>query len=193
MNNNLDKLIDKIYPSLSIKARRAMADLSKEVDLKAGTRFIESGHPNNSEYFVIEGVVRSCIHDEDMELVTLSFFDDGSVLSPHVIRTLNDRSTLNFEAVTHCRLLELDAEKFSGFIREDRDVQEFANLVLRKELIRKVNKEIQLISLNSKERLLQFRQDYKMLENRVPHTMIASYLGITPVSLSRLRKTFSTS
>ena len=40
----------------------------------------------------------------------------------------------------------------------------------------------------AKERLIEFRNKYKILENLIPHTDIASYLGITNISLSRLRK-----
>jgi hypothetical protein len=71
---------------------------------------------------------------------------------------------------------------------ENLEIRFFANTVLRNELIRKVDKEIGLASLTAKERLLQFRAWYDSMENKVPHPMIASYLGITNISLSRLRR-----
>ncbi len=74
---------------------------------------------------------------------------------------------------------------------ENIEIRTFGNLVLQNELKSKVEKEIGLASLSAKERLIEFRKKYKILENFVPHTDIASYLGITNISLSRLRKELS--
>lgn len=51
----------------------------------------------------------------------------------------------------------------------------------------KVEKEIALASFKGKDRLLLLRKNYPNIENLIPHTDIASYLGITNISLSRLR------
>ena len=59
------------------------------------------------------------------------------------------------------------------------------------ELQNKVEKEIEMASLTAKERLINFRNKFQSLENIVPHTTIATYLGITNISLSRLRKELS--
>ena len=68
------------------------------------------------------------------------------------------------------------------------DIREFGNMVLQNELLAKVEKEIGLASLNAKERLILFREKYHFLENLISHADIASYLGITNISLSRLRR-----
>jgi CRP-like cAMP-binding protein len=68
------------------------------------------------------------------------------------------------------------------------DIREFGNMVLQNELLAKVEKEIGLASLNARERLILFREKYHFLENLISHVDIASYLGITNISLSRLRK-----
>jgi len=193
MNAKLNRLMDDINPSLQVKSRLLLSELCTEKNVEAGTDFIQEGDLNKSEYFVIDGVVRSHLKSEKGDIVTISFYAENSVLTPNLIRTRDERSTLNYEAITDCTLLELNVSEFGDLIRDYRDVQEFANLILKNELSLKINKEIQLISLTSKARLIQFRKDYRMLENRVPHSMIASYLGITPVSLSRLRNTLTLS
>ena len=193
MNTQIDAIFNAIAPQLAIKSRLAITDLCEEETHAAGTLFIQEGQTNGSEYFLIEGVVRSCLKDQDGRWVTLSFFEENTVLTPYVIRTREGRSSINMEAVTPCKLLRLDSGRFEALIEVDLSAREFANIVLKNELSRKVDKEIQLISYSSLERLKQFRADFHMLENRVPHAMIASYLGITPVSLSRLRSTLSTS
>jgi len=91
------------------------------------------------------------------------------------------------EALTDCTFAKIDAKAFESLMITDLEIREFGNSVLRQELLNKVLKEIRMVSWTAKARLQQFRKDFSMLENRIPHPMIASYLGITNVSLSRLR------
>jgi len=81
----------------------------------------------------------------------------------------------------------MDASRFEEFMVENLEIREFGNSVLRNELNQKVEKEIGMASMTAKERLLKFREHFPLLENLVPHTTISTYLGITNISLSRLR------
>ncbi len=185
---SLNKVIDKTYPSLSLKSRRLLIDLCEEQTNSIGSSIIQKGKQNTHEYFLIDGIARSYLLNPNGESITLLFFDNHDILTPHIIRTQKNKSLINIEAITECRLLKINSNDFGRLIESNLEIREFANTVLRSELIKKTNKEIQLISLGAKERLDQFRKDYHMLENRIPHNMIASFLGITNVSLSRLRK-----
>ena len=94
----------------------------------------------------------------------------------------------NFQALTDLKLATINAKAFREQIRHNAEIRDFANTVLKNELLQKMEKEIGLASLTAKERLLKFREQFPMLENLISHADIASYLGITNVSLSRLRK-----
>ena len=83
--------------------------------------------------------------------------------------------------------LIINADEFEKLMIEDLEIREFGNSVLRNELMAKVQKEIALASLKGKERLVLLRKNYPNIENQISHTDIASYLGITTISLSRLR------
>ncbi len=85
----------------------------------------------------------------------------------------------------------MNAKEFESLMIENMEIRHFGNTVLQNELISKVDKEIGLASMTAKERLIEFRKKYRLLENLIPHTDIASYLGITNISLSRLRKDLS--
>jgi CRP-like cAMP-binding protein len=80
-----------------------------------------------------------------------------------------------------------DAQAFVNLMIENLEIRAFGNTVLKNELLHKVEKEIGLATLSAKQRLLAFRNHFPMLENVVSHPPIASYLGITPISLSRIR------
>jgi hypothetical protein len=84
-------------------------------------------------------------------------------------------------------MVVFDAYAFVDLMIKNIEIRTFGNTVLKNELLHKVDKEIGLATLSAKERLLAFRKRFWMLENLVPHPHIASYLGITNISLSRLR------
>ena len=175
-------------PALSHHAQQAIEALCQEARIPAGKVFVTVNQWDSFEYILTAGVVRSFLLSEDGKENTIAFFQGGTILSPHVSRTQAGRSLLNMEALTDCNVLKMDAKQFETLIEKNLEVRAFANAVLQQELMQKVNREIQLASWSAKARLEQFRQDFDGLENVVPHPMIASYLGITNVSLSRLRK-----
>ncbi len=188
MKERINKVIDRLYPNLSLRSRIEITDICSEIKVPEGTIIVEKGRRNSCEYFLLDGIVRSYLTNQDGEPVTLLFFEECSVLSPYVTRTSDSRSLINLEALADCTLAQVDAREFEKLIEVNLEIRDFANTILRNELFQKINKEIRLISWTGKQRLEQFRKDYSMLENLVPHGMIASYLGITNVSLSRLRK-----
>jgi CRP-like cAMP-binding protein len=63
----------------------------------------------------------------------------------------------------------------------------FSKRIVEQLYVRKEKKEVAFLKLSAKERYLQFRSDFLELEQRVPQYIIASYLGIKPESLSRIR------
>ncbi|WP_020536797.1 Crp/Fnr family transcriptional regulator [Lewinella cohaerens] len=180
-------LINKVSP-VSERSLDLVNDLIVIEVYEKGDIFIDRGKRNNKEYFVYEGVCRSFLLSPEGEEVTISFFLEGGVLSPNKTRTANQISHLNFQALTKLTVASLNADKFEQLMINHIDIREFGNMVLQNELLAKVEKEIGLASLNAKERLLLFREKYHFLENLISHIDIASYLGITNISLSRLRK-----
>jgi len=184
----LDKTIDNYTQQLSQKSRAAFANLCFEKPLEHGSLLVKPNQKDESEYVLLKGIVRTFLLNTEEEEITLSFFEENTILPPYVTRTKNGKSLLYCEAITHCTVAQLDAKTFETLMIDNLEIRDFGNTVLRQELLSKVEKEIRMASWSAKERLDQFRQDFSMLENKIPHPMIASYLGITNVSLSRLRK-----
>lgn len=180
-------LVNKVSP-VSEGSLDLISDLIVVEVYEKGDVFIDRGKKNNKEYFVYEGVCRSFLLSPEGEEVTISYFLEGSVLSPNKTRTANQISHLNFQALTKLTVASLNADKFEQLMINHIDIREFGNMVLQYELLAKVEKEIALASLNGRERLILFREKYHFLENLISHVDIASYLGITNISLSRLRR-----
>ncbi len=185
-NVSLKDLFDGILP-LSEASFSKFKTTFITVDIKKDDVFIKLDEKNNSEYFIVSGFARSFLLNPDGEEITLSFYKNGTALSPQITRTRINRSLLNFQALTDLELIEFDADQFLNLMIEDIEIRNWGNAILLNELILKTEKEMALASQTAKERLIRFRNEFGILENLIAHPIIASYLGITNVSLSRLR------
>jgi len=187
LKENVKNIIDGIFP-ISEKSFQEIDSLLKFETFDKGETFIQRNKRNEKEYFILSGVCKSYLINLDGDEITISLFTENSILSPHQTRTPNNISNLYFKALTNLELASINAKEFENLMIENIEIRNFANTVLQNELMLKVEKEIGLASLTAKERLIEFRKKYSLLENLIPHTDIASYIGITNISLSRLRK-----
>jgi CRP-like cAMP-binding protein len=187
VNKKVKNIVEDIFP-ISKESFQKIDGLLKLETFEKGEIFIKRNKRNEKEYFILNGVCKSYLINPDGEEITISLFTENNILSPQSIRTSKNISNLNFKALTKLELVSMNAKKFEDLMIENIEIRQFGNTVLQNELIAKVEKEIGLASLTAKERLIEFRKKNKLLENLIPHTDIASYLGITNVSLSRLRK-----
>ncbi len=186
MYDKISSIIYSVSP-ISSKSIGKINELVEYIPVKKGELITTVGHNNNLEYFLIEGVCKSFLYTPEGEDVTISFFMSGSIISPSTTRNKAGKSIMNIRALTDVRIATINAEAFEKLMIEDLEIRHFGNTVLRNELMEKVQKEIALASLKGKDRLKLLRNNFPNIENLVPHSDIASYLGITPISLSRLR------
>jgi CRP-like cAMP-binding protein len=186
--SKMHKTIEQYTPHLTVKSRKEFATICEAENFKSGVLLFKPQQPEHSEYILLSGIARTFLLDTEGEEITLSFFEDNTVIPPFVTRTANGKSLLYCESITDCTFAIIDAKVFESLMIDNLEIRELGNTILRQELLNKVYKEIRMASWSARERLEQFRKDFSMLENKIPHPMIASYLGITNVSLSRLRK-----
>lgn len=142
---------------------------------------------NAFEYFQLEGVSHRYNVDDDLQPLTTGIYQNETVITPHFTRTTNGQSIFSLQALTACTYLKVPAGIFRDISEQHQQIRMFGRAVVEKEFIRSLNFEVLFRSFNAKDRLLYFRANYPLLENIIPHTVIASFLGITTVSFSRLR------
>ncbi len=142
---------------------------------------------NAFEYFQLNGISHRFNVDVDSQPLTTGIYQNEIVITPHFTRTNNGQSIFSLQALTECTFLKIPAGTFRDISEQNQQIKMFGRAVVEKEFIRSLNYEVLFRSFNAKDRLLYFRTNYPLLENIIPHTIIASFLGITPVSFSRLR------
>lgn len=187
MNSKVKHIINTIFPISEGSFFEIEQLLKFETHSKKET-FISKNKYNEKEYFVLKGICKSFLINPEGKEISISFFLENAILSPHSTRTSNNISNYYFKALTNLELASINADEFQKLMIKNAEIRKFGNTVLQLELKSKIEKEIGLASLTAQERLINFRKKYKGLENSIPHSNIASYLGITNISLSRLRK-----
>lgn len=193
-NSNMDDRQKEILSSIIIDhyslagaSLKVIIDNCKARNLKKEDYLTKEGKPNSYEYFLLDGIIHRNIFNEDGECITTGFHLSKTVLTPHFARTIKGNSIFNLQALTDTCLAEIPVSVLDSLRYSFEDIRYFGLKVLEKELLKSIHNEISFRAMTAKDRLLAFRNDYPNLENIIPHTIIASYLGITPVSFSRLR------
>ncbi len=184
MKNILFDFISK-YISLTEEEKNAILSLDLFRSVKKGTILLKEGQNSQENYFVLKGCIR-VYYIIDGEEKTTAFYTELDALTPHCAIT-NTPSDYFISCIEDSILLVSNAEmaeeinsKFPKF--------EIMCRILSEELLAKQQINIDEFKIFSPEQrylnLLQKRPD---LIQRVPQYQLASYLGIKPQSLSRLR------
>ena len=175
-------------PDLSdMTCAEAFASDWKRKRLKKGEQLTRQEQPEMDEFVLLDGCLASSICDQDGKEVCVEFFVGPCVVTPNIARTRDGVSLVSIAATTDALLARIDSDLLSNLMISSEPIRNWANGVLRDALSRKGDREWCLAALKGAERLTWFRQEFPGYEDIFPHMMIASFLGITPVTMSRLR------
>jgi len=185
----MEKLSDILtnFGIVSSFSRQLFLEKAEVVELPKNHIIFSEGKKNNYEYILISGVVHRYNISDKGDMVTSGFYMSESVITPHFARTNNRKSIFSLQCLTDVVLAEILVEDLDNLRYTNKEYNDFGQRIIESELTQTFNNEVVFRSFNAKERLLVLRKQFPNLENLIPHTIIASYLGITNISLSRLR------
>ena len=158
------------------------------ITVNKGTNIIIKDKSNTKDYFLLNGILREYSTDSNDEEVTLNFYTKESMITPNFCRTNNSLSMFSLQTIAPCTIGIIEASEIERMRFENKAFSDASVAIITMLFKDKLQKQITHSTQTAKERLTQFRMDFPGLENKIPHSYIASYLGITNVSLSRLRK-----
>lgn len=137
-------------------------------------------------YFLVDGVVR-VYYSQDGNEYNKTFFIPG--MFPTALTALISRapSALSFQALTPCKLLQFSYRKMQDLYPKHRCFESLMLKIIEQQWIKKERHDIRMVTNDATTNYLIFREEFPGLENLIPQYHIASYLGITPIQLSRIR------
>jgi CRP-like cAMP-binding protein len=161
---------------------------SSTIELPKDAYFSEAGKIPRYVGFLTEGVVRFCYYNNKGDEITHSFVDENNFVSDQQRFEAQLVASEYIQAVTPCKLLifsKKDWDEIGNTIVGWKDIE---HLILKNCLLKTIERRSPLVSEDATTRYLSFIEHFPGLVNRIPLSYIASYLGITQQSLSRIRK-----
>jgi CRP-like cAMP-binding protein len=188
--NTMEELFNYIrkFGILNHAEELLIAEGLQEITIGKGESFIEAGKLSRKIAFVKEGVFRSLYYNKQGDDFTRYFIYEGRFIGDFHGFADQLASHEYIEAVTDGVLLAIDLDHFKKL---EKEIAVWPVLFARLHAFVAHNKlkvASIMLNLDAKERYIHFLNHYPGLANRVPQSMLASYLGITPSSLSRIRR-----
>lgn len=182
--NELFDFLDQVMP-LSEEDRSIVASLSIFREVKKGGFLLREGERGKESYFVVRGCVRSYVEVEGEEKTT-DFFLEMDTINPTTI--VSGKASLeNIVALEDSLVLISTPETEEAAYQLWPRFERLGRLLTERMLLKNRINFSEFKVLSPEKRYLQLVEKRPELVQRVPQKMLASYLGITPQSLSRLR------
>lgn len=158
------------------------------VRLAKGEAALRAGETADDLLFVGDGLLRMVTIDPGTGGErTAQFFDEGMVFTDPVSFLLRTPSALSIEAIEPSVLLALPRSTLFGAYDGDHAIERFGRLMVEEALVGTQRRASRLLNLSVEERYTTFVATRPEVARRVPQYLIASYLGVTPEALSRVR------
>ena len=185
----MEELIKKIKNSIhiSLEAEEYLISISKEKTVPKGSVLIRQGQIVNKIYFVTGGCLRSYCMDKNGKEHTLHFAIKNNWISDYIAIHGNETATLSIECLTESNIIEFNAKKINGMLTLFPELEPFQRGNLEGLFVSLQKRILNQLQLSAAERYDLFLEEYPNVEQHTRNYHIASYLGITQESLSRIR------
>ncbi len=183
INHYLAKVLD--VPSEKVD----MCSLYYQVKKIAKNDFVlRSGEVCRNVFFVEKGLLRMFSIDKNGKEHIIQFAPESWLILDRSSLYFNEKSIYYIEAIEDSEVVYLDSDFFNKLTEKFPDSIEKSDILIQKHVKSLQDRINSLLGDTAEERYMKFVKMYPDLLLRVPQWMIASYLGITPESLSRVRK-----
>ena len=157
-------------------------------EIKKDEYYQEAGKIPREVIFLTEGIFRICYFNHKGDDITKYFIDENHFVVDINCYNQNIPSSEYAHALTDCKYIVLSKEAMKELSMTIIVWDEIISKITSKGLAEKVNKISIMMAEDATERYLNFFKNFPGLANRIPLSYLASYLGITQSSLSRIRK-----
>lgn len=182
----LFKLLDSFY-NLNQDTKIALADSIQVKEYKSGEVILPQGDTNKHLYFLEKGLVRAFYYKDEKELTSWIFPENTLFISVYSFLTQTP-SFETIEAIEDCTIFSISHSKLQELYNLHLDLNVVGRKLTEMYYIQMAERATNLRMIDSKTRYENFIENYPNLINRIPLGYVASYLGMSQETLSRIRK-----
>jgi CRP-like cAMP-binding protein len=185
----LKELINKIKGQikLSLEAEEYLFSIAKAKEIPKGSVLIRQGQAVKKIFFVTDGCLRSFCVDNSGKEHTLQFAVKNWWISDYIAIHNDEYATLTVECLTDSRVIEFNAKELDEILTRFPEYEPFQRNILERHIVSLHKRILNQLQLTASKRYDLFLEQYPNIEQHTRNYYIASYLGITQESLSRIR------
>ena len=187
----MDQLFEYISKriDLSNEVKEFTRSISTSRKLLKGDILISENQLVNKTYFVLDGCLRSYVLDSSGKEHTLQFALKNDWISDYIAIFNKEKSIQTVECIVDSHIVETSViEGIENIFLKFPQIESMHRKNLERHVVSLQKRILNQLQLNSSENYIQFLKQYPGIENYALNYHIASYLGITTQSLSRIRK-----
>lgn len=160
------------------------------VEFSKGDLIMRAGETQQNLYFITKGLVKNFIETEAGETKIYNFRTEGMQLTGYAVYNYKDnlKALVNVKCIEDCTMIRLPFPVIQYVIENIKSGERLGRLMAEGHVVEMLNYIINRDSKSIIERYDLLEIEYPNIHQRIPQRLIASYLGITPVHLSNLKK-----
>ena len=160
------------------------------VHFQKGDLVIKAGEKQHCIYFLCKGIIRNYIYKIDGSLSLYGFRMENMLVTGYALYNKKDeyRAKMNVECLEACEMLLIPLEALKYMEEHSKVAHKVARFLAEEHTMELVNYILDIDTKSIIERYDDLEKYFPNIYQRVPQHMIASYLGITPVHLSNVKK-----
>ncbi|MUV03255.1 cyclic nucleotide-binding domain-containing protein [Flavobacterium rakeshii] len=158
----------------------------EEITVPPKTILLNEGEKSHAVYFVKSGCLRMWFNNNGNEITTQFFFEGKAIASMESLLK-NEKSDFTLESIEQCTLFVMPKNQFKELLECDTEFKKWFDQLILNRFFYYSKHLITYLKDKPQDRYNELLEKHPHILQRVPQHYIASYLGITPVSLSRIR------
>jgi len=197
---NIQPLLEhfEAYLPFTEEERQLVTDRATVRNLRRRQAILQEGFPCRHYSFVLNGCLKMFAVDQKGVQHNIQFAADIDRQADRWIADIGSfhsglPSRLFIEAIEPCTIIQIEKEDLYFLYRNIPKLDRIFKVIVENKYVELQNRVLQNFSSTAQQRYLSFLEQYPTLAQRLPNTQIASYLGITPEFLSKVRKEIASS